>query len=152
MPVVEGKVVIHQLSQDRHLLLGVIVEDLFGSLGISGIRIGAKLLMHKPLLTWGQLALSNSLVIRQEGAVEFDVIAIDIVVRIIEDGVIAPRSAAFLTFGRIRKVDGVAEWPVVDGITQTLYRLPSQKIVKGAVFHLKDDNILDLRFEVLNGP
>lgn len=149
--MVEGDEVVHQLRHDRHLLLRVVVENLLGRSSIGGRRIVAQLFMQEPLLRWGQFALCDGLVVRQECAIKLNIIARNGMVRVIEHGVIAPRCAALLAFRRIRQVDGVAEGTVVNGIIQTLYRLTSQDVVDGAILHLQNDHILDLGFEVLDG-
>ena len=129
VPVVEGQVVLNKLSQHRNLLLRVIVQNLLRQLSILSIGIHATLFMHKSLLVGSQLARGNGVVIRQESAEEFNVVAVDIMVRIIEHGVIILRSAACLALGGVRQVEWVAEWAIVDGVIQALYRLASQDIV-----------------------
>ena len=125
MPVVEGQVVLNELGQDRHLLLGIIVKNLFRQGSILSIRIIAALFMHETLLGGSQLARGDRIVIRQESAVELNVVAIDIMVRIIEHRVIILRSAACFALGGIREIQRIAERAIVDGVIQALQCLTS---------------------------
>lgn len=150
--MVENDIVLDERGEHGHLLLGVIVHDLHGQLGAVGIgAVQAQLFRDEPLLGGGQLALGDGRIVGGEGAVELDVIAIDGVIGIIGDRVVVSGRTADGALGEVGDVVGVAVGAVVDGVLQALDRLTSQQVVHGTILHDQDDDILDLRLEILDG-
>ena len=83
MPVVESHEILHQASQDGHLLLRVIVEDLFGQLRVLDIAVNAILLMEEALLRRRQFAALDSIVVRRKSPIELNIVAMDGMIRIV---------------------------------------------------------------------
>lgn len=147
--MVKGQVVLHQRGQDWNLLFGVVVHDLSRESGLVHLgAIVAHLLMDKALVVGNQLALGDQSVVRVEGAIELDVVAIDGVVRVIGDGIKVLGGRTGNTLTRVGEVVGVAVGAGVDGVLEALELLTTQEVVKGAVLHHQDDHILDLRLEI----
>lgn len=152
MPVVEGQVLLNKGSQDRHLVLGVVVHDLLNKVGLLGLGlVEAHLLVRKALVGGLELARCNGGVVRSILAIELDVVAVDGMVRVIDDRVEALGSSAGLPLGGIGQVERVAKRAVVEGVLEALCGLTTEDVVKGAVLHDKDDHILNVRLEVVDG-
>lgn len=86
--------------------------------------------MNESIHAWLQLPRFNSRLIRMEGAVELDIVAVNGVVGIVDDGVEVMRLAADLACRWISQVYWVAERSIVDGIIQAPDRLATQKVVE----------------------
>lgn len=151
MPVVKGKIVLHQSRQDRDLVFRVVVKHLLGKLGLIDIvTITAELLMHETLLGWSQLATSNIGIARVESAVEFDIVASDGVIRVVKNRIEVLRSTANLALGGIGQVIRVAERTIVDGVLKALQSLATEQVIEGTVLHFQNNNILDIALQVLD--
>lgn len=145
VPVVEGQEVLHQASHDGHLFLGVVVDDLLGQLGlVDTVAISAQLLVHKALLGRGERARGDGIVVGGERLIEFDVVAGHRVVWVVHDRIVILGRAAYRSLRRIGDVVGVAEWAIVDGVTQTSNGLATEKVVHRTVLQFEDDHILDV--------
>lgn len=152
VPVVEGQVLLDERSQDRHLVLGVVVHDLLNEVGLlSLVFVETHLLVRKALVGGLELARGNGSVVRSILAIELDVVAVDGMVRVIDDRVEALGSSAGLALGGIGQVERVAKRAVLEGVFEALCGLTAEDVVKGAVLHDKDDHILNVRLEVVNG-
>lgn len=149
MPVVKGNKVLDEGGQDGNLGLGIVVHDLGGQRGFVGFgTVETELFLDEALLRGNQSAIGDGGVVGGKGAVELEVVAVDCMVRIIENRVVIRSRGACLSLRCIREAVGVAVRAVVDGVLDPGRLLTSQEIVKGAVLHDEDDNILYSVFEV----
>jgi hypothetical protein len=149
MPVVEGQVILNQGGEDWNLILGVVVQNLLGQFCLVDIvAVTAQLLVHKALLRGSELAAGNGRVARNECAIKLNVIAGNRVIRIVQDRVKVLSRAAHVARGSIRQVVRIAERPIVDRVFQPLEGLSTEQVVKGAILHLQNHNILDLVLEI----
>lgn len=146
VPVVERHEVLRQRSQDRDLLLSIVVHDLLGQKRrVRLTPIATNLLLNKPL------HLRRLTRVRLKAAKELEVVAIDRMIRVVDDRVIVGRLTARLAELRVRDVERVAEGTVVDGVVEALDGLAAEEVVEGAVLHDQDDEVLDFGFEVGDG-
>lgn len=152
VPVVEGQVLLDKGSQDRHLVFSVVVHDLLHEVGLLGLGlVETHLLVRKALVGGLELARGNGSVVWSILAIELDVVAVDGMVRVINDRVKALGSSASLALRGVGQVERVAKRAVLEGVLEALQGLTAEDVVKGAVLHDKDDHILNVRLEVVNG-
>lgn len=155
MPVVEGKEVLNQSGQNRSLVLGIIVHHLLGQHSLHSLvgrcTMAVDLLVDETIVVRDQLAIGNCGIVGGPLAEELHRVASDSVARVISHRVIILGSGAVVTLRRIGHVVGVAERTVVDGVLQTGKGLTTQEVVQRAVLHNENNNILDVRLQVLSG-
>lgn len=152
VPVVEGDELLGEASENRNLLLGVVVHDLVGKdLCVLLSRVQAELLMDEAVHGRFKLPGLNGGVVWQEGAIELNVVSWDAVIGVVQDGIIVLRLTAYLALGRVREVKGVTVWAIVDGVLKTLGLLSTEEVVDRTILHGDEDDILDLVLEVFDG-
>lgn len=150
VPVVEGGEFINNVDQSRDIFLSIVVHDLLGSnVGRQG-RVADELLVNEALERGQQRTIGNCRVAGAKGAVEFQIVAGYRVIRVIEDGVEVLRAGAIVGEVWVSKILGVAIGPVVDGVVEAGSRDAPEDVVEGTVLQNYPDNILDLRFKVLD--
>ena len=146
VPVVEGNEVLGQGSEHRDLLLGVVVHDLLTQEGRVGLAAVAADLLLDETLHARRLAS-----VRVEATEELEVVAVNVVIWVIYDGVVVRSLTAGLSERRVADVQRVAVGTALDGVLETLESLPAEEVVERTVLHDKDDEVLDALLEVVGG-
>lgn len=152
MPVIERDKVLSQSGENWDLLLRVVIHDLLSQEGSIRLccAIASELLMNKALHCRLPRSVRDLAVWRSEIPVKFDVVAVNSVIRVIDDLVVVRRLTAGGTSGSIGEIVWVTEWARVDGVVETLGGLAAEEVVHGAVLHDQHDEVLDLALHVLH--
>jgi hypothetical protein len=130
VPVVENNELIGEVGEHWNLLLSVVVHDLVSKdSGVLLASVHAELLVNEALHGRSNgLGLDTS-VVWGESSKELNVVAVNGMVGVVQDGVVVIGAAASLALGLVVQVVRVAEGAVVNGVLKTLDGLSTKEVV-----------------------